>query len=167
MDQYLDQASSGPLFLKRPELAKLIMECLQKGVALGHYELGAFVIMANHVHALLLPRIAPSRLLQSLKGFSAREANRMLGRTGERFWQAESYDHWVRDEQEYERIAAYIENNPIKAGLVERAEDYVWSSANLHTSRHDCRDGSHEWPRHETRWSAVISSLQIEAEKTF
>ena len=109
----------------------MVVECLHKGTALGHYELGAFVVMANHVHVLLLPRIAPSRLLQSLKGFTAREANRMLGRTGEPFWQAESYDHWVRDEEEYGRIARYIENNPVKAGLVARAEDYLWSSANV------------------------------------
>jgi hypothetical protein len=85
---------------------------------------------ASHVHVLLLPRIAPSHLLQSLKGFTARQANRMLGRTGEPFWQAESYDHWVPDQEEYTRIARYIENNPVSAGLVARPEDYPWSCAN-------------------------------------
>lgn len=130
MDRYLDQASAGPLFLKLPELASMVAESMHKGVALGQYQLGAYVVMANHVHVLLLPRIAPSRLLQSLKGFTAREANRMMGRTGEPFCQAESYDHWVRDAEEYGRIANYIENNPVKAGLAARAEDYPWSSAN-------------------------------------
>jgi hypothetical protein len=67
--------------------------------------------------------------LQSLKGVTARQANLLLGRTGETFWQAESYDRWVRDESEWDRIAAYIENNPVKAGLVPCAEDYRWSSA--------------------------------------
>ena len=57
----------------------------------------------------------------------------MLGRTGEPFWQAESYEHWVRDEHEYGRIVAHIESNPVKAGLVEHAEDYRWSSANPQT----------------------------------
>ena len=52
-----------------------------------------------------------------------------VGRTGEPFWQKESDDHWVRDQAEWERIAAYIENNPVQAGLVTRAEDYRWSSA--------------------------------------
>ena len=85
--------------------------------------------MANHVHALLLPLVSPPRLLQALKGSTARAANRILGRTGETFWQAESYDHWVRDEREMERIAAYIENNPVQAGLAARPEDYAWSSA--------------------------------------
>ena len=55
---------------------------------------------------------------QGLKGYTAREANRLLGRTGQPFWQGESYDHWVRDETEFIRIIAYIENNPVKAGLV-------------------------------------------------
>jgi putative DNA methylase len=149
MDGYLDRACGGPLFLKQPELASMIVESLHKGIALGHYSLGAFVVMANHVHVLLQPRIPPSRLLQSLKGFTAREANRRLDRTGKPFWQAESYDHWVRDEEEYRRIAAYIESNPVKAGLVARAEDHPWSSANTKMSRHDCRDGRHECPRHE------------------
>lgn len=97
--------------------------------------------MANPVHVLVRPMIPPSRLLQTLKGFSARMANRLVDRTGEPFWQAESYDHWVRDGGEYGRIAAYIDNNPVKAGLVARAADYRWSSAGGRMSRHDCRDG--------------------------
>ena len=73
--------------------------------------------------------LAPSRFLQTLKGYTAREANRLLGRTGQPFWQAETYDHTVRDDRESDRIKAYIENNPVKAGLVAKAEDYIWSSA--------------------------------------
>src|SRR4029434_4145892 len=49
--------------------------------------------------------------------------------TGRKFWQAESYDHWVRDDAERERIAAYIENNPVRAGLVDCPANYKWSSA--------------------------------------
>jgi REP element-mobilizing transposase RayT len=84
--------------------------------------------MPNHVH-VLLPLVDPSKLLHSVKGFSAREANKLLGRSGEPFWQRESYDHWVRSEMESERIRRYIEENPVRAGLVARAEDYPWSSA--------------------------------------
>jgi len=76
--------------------------------------------MANHVHLLVLPRVSPSRFLQTLKGYTAREANRLLGRTGQPFWQAESYDHVVRDDRESDRIKGYIENNPAKAGLVAK-----------------------------------------------
>jgi type I restriction enzyme R subunit/putative DNA methylase len=117
------------MFLAREPIAHLVVASLQRGVLLGQYELGAYAIMANHVHVLLLPKVSASRLLCSVKGATAREANRILGRTGEAFWQAESYDHWVRDESEWRRIANYIEDNPVKAGLVVRAEDYQWSSA--------------------------------------
>jgi len=129
IDRQLDTARSGPLFLRQEAIARLVRDSPQRGVELGHYQLGAFVIMANHVHVLLLPLVDPSHLLKSLKGATARYANRFLGRTGEPFWQRESYDHWVRDAAEWTRIAAYIENNPVKAGLVARAEDYAWSSA--------------------------------------
>jgi REP element-mobilizing transposase RayT len=129
IDRYLDMAPTGPRYLALPDIARIVINALYNGVTLNHYDLGAFVIMANHVHALFLPRIHPSRLLQSLKGFTAREANRMLDRTGEPFWQPESYDHCVRDEQEYWRIVRYIENNPVKAGLVSAPELYPWSSA--------------------------------------
>ena len=115
--------------MKDPRIAKLVLDSLFLGQELGHDELRAFAIMANHVHVLLLPKIAVPRLLKAIKGVTAREANKMLGRTGEPFWQAESYDHWVRDERELDRIVAYIENNPVKAGVVRTAEEFRWSSA--------------------------------------
>ena len=129
MDRYLDTTRTGPMYLRQERIAKAVLECMRRGVELAHYDLGAWALMSNHVHVLLLPRIEPSRLLCSLKGASAREANRILSRTGEPFWQAESYDHWVRNDVELARITRYIENNPVKAGVVARPEDYPWSSA--------------------------------------
>ena len=85
--------------------------------------------MSNHVHALVRPHTTTSRLVHSIKGFSAREANKLLGRSGEPFWQSESYDHWVRDDTEFRRIRGYIENNPARAGMVGKADEYRWSSA--------------------------------------
>jgi REP element-mobilizing transposase RayT len=90
--------------------------------------------MANHVHLLIRPKITPDHLLKSLKGASARFANRLLGRTGEPFWQKESYDHWVRNQSEFEKIRAYIENNPVRAGLVRSPQDFPRSSAGVETS---------------------------------
>ena len=129
VDAYLDTRRSGPMFLAQPELAEIVIDSLYRGLKLDHYQLGAFAIMPNHVHALFLPVISPSRFLKSLKGFTAREANRLLDRTGEPFWQRESYDHWVRSSDEWNRIARYIERNPVKADLVKNIEDYPWSSA--------------------------------------
>jgi REP element-mobilizing transposase RayT len=130
MDRHLDTARTGPMYLKEEAIARLVVESIYYGAReLRYYDLHAFVVMANHVHLLALPRVAPSRFLQTLKGYTAREANRLLKRTGKPFWQTESYDHWVRNRNDGERIKAYIENNPVRAGLVARAEDYPWSSA--------------------------------------
>ena len=63
-------------------------------------------------------------MAQTLKGYTSRDANRLLRRTGEPFWQAESYDHWVRDGRELERIRDNIENKPREPGLVARPADY-------------------------------------------
>ena len=66
--------------------------------------------------------------MQSLKGYSGRKANGILGRAGT-FWQEESFDHWVRDEPEYDRIVEYIDMNPVNAGLCSVPEQWEWSSA--------------------------------------
>jgi putative transposase len=131
LDRKLDAARSGPMYLRQPEIAQVVVASIHKGVELDHYQLDAYVVMANHVHLLICPKTAPDRILKSLKGATAREANLLLQRTGEPFWQKESYDHWVRNQAEFERIRAYIESNPVKAGLVAKPQDYPWSSANV------------------------------------
>ena len=55
----------------------------------------------------------------------------ILGRTGQPFWQDESYDRWVRGPSELEKIVRYIERNPVSAGLVDSIENWRWSSAYL------------------------------------
>jgi putative transposase len=120
------------LWLRNPRIAKLLSESIRAGEAERHfYELEAWVVMPNHVHLLVLPFVDLARITHWLKGGTARQANAILGRAGEPFWQHESFDHWVRNERELCRIAAYIEDNPVSAGLVEAAEDWPWSSATL------------------------------------
>jgi REP element-mobilizing transposase RayT len=85
--------------------------------------------MPNHVHLLLTPLVNVSKALGSLKAGSAKSANLLLRRAGQCFWQDESYDHLVRNNEEFRRIERYIENNPVAASLALKAEDYVWSSA--------------------------------------
>ncbi|OAI41588.1 hypothetical protein AYO40_02955 [Planctomycetaceae bacterium SCGC AG-212-D15] len=67
--------------------------------------------------------------MQGIKGFTSHEINGLDQARGRVFWQDESYDHWVRDEEEMHRIIVYIENNPVAAGLCARPEDWPWSSA--------------------------------------
>ena len=133
MDRILDRTCSGPLFLRMPEIANMVVNAIHyrddRDGNMRHYQLHAFVVMPNHVHLLMTPRVAVSKVMQSLKRFTAREGNRMLGLTGQPFWQDESYDRLVRNDTEFERIADYIEMNPVKAGLVATPEEYPWSSA--------------------------------------
>ena len=65
-------------------------------------------------------------IMQPLKGYTARKANRLLGRSGA-FWQHESYDHVVRNASEWQRIITYVFNNPIKAGLMDQWQKWQWS----------------------------------------
>jgi putative transposase len=130
MDRILDQAITGPLYLRQPEIARMIVEAIHyRDGPLPHYHLHHFVVMANHVHLLITPRLPVSKLMQSLKRFTARESNKILGHTGQPFWQDESYDRVVRDETEFRRIARYIETNPVKAGIAVTPEEFPWSSA--------------------------------------
>jgi len=130
IDRYLDQATHGPSWMRRPEIAQLVAGALHFGEQnLGLYRLHAWVVMPNHAHVLLTALVSASRLQKSVEGFAAREANKLLGRTGEQFWQRESYDHWVRNQTEFERVVSYIEQNPVKSGLACQAEEYRWSSA--------------------------------------
>ena len=94
---------------------------------LQHYILHAFVV-PNHVHFLITPRVSLPRLMKSLKGITAKRANAALGLTGAPFWQEESYDHVVRNRDEFQRIRRYIEYNPVRAGLVTEPTGYRWSS---------------------------------------
>jgi REP element-mobilizing transposase RayT len=129
MDRLLDQARSGPTFLKKHVIAQVVLTSLQHGAEIEHYELHSWVVMPNHVHLLLTPRVSVSKLIGSLKTVTAERADLLLNRTGQAFWQEESYDHLVRSSEEFRRIQLYIENNPVAAGLASRPQEYPWSSA--------------------------------------
>jgi len=128
-DQALDRAGVGPLWLKDSRIAECLVAALQRSQEQELFRLHAYVVMANHVHVLLAPMRALSQITHSVKGPTAREANKILGRTGTRFWQDESFDHWIRNASEWNRVRAYIEHNPVSAGLVRNPTDWPWSSA--------------------------------------
>ena len=122
--------STGACHLRQPEVARLVAEAMRHFHA-QRYTLHTWVVMPNHVHALLTPldHHALGDIVKSWKQFSALRAKPLLGLPAGRFWQPEAYDHWVRDATEHERIARYILQNPVKARLCARAEDWPWSSA--------------------------------------
>jgi putative transposase len=130
MDRILDAGATGPLFLRRPEIAEIVVDAIRDGERKFHrYELHAFVVMANHVHMLVTPLVPATKWLGPLKGFTSHQANGVIGAHGKPFWQDESYDHLVRSGKEFDRIRAYIEFNPVKAGIAAAPELFPWSSA--------------------------------------
>jgi REP element-mobilizing transposase RayT len=123
-------AGHGACWLSKPDVADLIAGAMQFFDG-QRYELRSWVVMPNHVHAVVwpMPGHTLSDILHSWKSFTSKAANKLLRRTGE-FWQTESFDHWMRDDAEHARLAAYVENNPVKAGFCKCPEDWKWSSAN-------------------------------------
>lgn len=101
------------------------------------YALHAWCVMPDHVHVLVTPLHDWSleRILHSWKSFTANEVNRMLHRKGT-FWQPESFDHLVRSNEAFESFVAYIEANPVAAGLCSDPSAWQFSSA-----RHRCGVG--------------------------
>jgi REP element-mobilizing transposase RayT len=130
MDRLLDGTRVGPMYLRKAEIAQIVVTAIRR----GDFELHAWVVMSNHVHLLITPSADISKITKSIKGFTARAANRVLGFSGP-FWQQESYDRLVRDAAEFGRIKRYIEWNPVRAGIVEAPEEFPWSSATSSRAR--------------------------------
>jgi REP element-mobilizing transposase RayT len=117
-----------PHWLLDPRVASLVEAAIVNCEGMRLYLLHAYVVMSNHVHILIRPLSPLARITRQIKGATAREANKLLGRSGP-FWQDESFDHLVRGNSEFQEIARYIENNPVKAGLALKPDDWPWSSA--------------------------------------
>lgn len=94
------------------------------------YRVIAWCVMPNHVHVLVeLGEDWPlAGILQSWKSYTAHEANKILKRSGD-FWFREYFDRFIRDDRHFRDVVNYIEQNPVKAGLVRTQEEWRWSSA--------------------------------------
>jgi REP-associated tyrosine transposase len=126
----LDRHPSGPRWLQTPVIADLVARAMLHGESSRQfYHLYAWVVMPNHVHMLILPTVPTADITRWLKGSTAREANKILNRTRSPFWQDESYDHYLRNANQMNRTIAYIEQNPVSAGLVDSIDHWPWSSA--------------------------------------
>jgi REP element-mobilizing transposase RayT len=126
-DNYLD-SNKDIKWLVNKDIAEIVKESLHF-YDKKNYDLICYSIMSNHVHLVFYLRDnsrSVDKIMHSIKRYSARESNKTLKREGT-FWQSESYDHIVRDEDELNRVIKYILNNPVKAGLVERWEDWEYS----------------------------------------
>jgi REP element-mobilizing transposase RayT len=128
IEHYLDQGY-GECHLRDARVAKTVQKSLLFFDG-ERYRLTAWVIMPNHVHLLLTPCAGQqlSNILQSLKSYTANEANKLLRRKGQ-FWQPESFDRWIRDADHFAKVIAYIETNPVQVRLCAKPDDWPFSSA--------------------------------------
>ncbi len=145
-EDVLHQSQESPKWLSDASVAQMVADSLHYRDEKA-YQLDAYCIMPNHVHAVFTPLLQDESLtpkqtgkglrfvsdlpdleaiMHSLKSYTANQANNLLQRSGE-FWESESYDHWVRDDEEFRRIVKYVLDNPVKAGLVNNWRDWQWS----------------------------------------
>ncbi len=126
VDAYLD-AGHGRCLLRQAEIADLVERALLHFDG-ERYRLLAWVVMPNHVHVLVQPGVPLAELLHTWKSFTGKAVNRLLGDTGT-IWQPDYFDRFIRDELHLAAAIAYLENNPVKAGLCLKAEQWRWGSA--------------------------------------
>jgi len=143
-DLFVTFCTAGPLVLSSAARDLVLEHCLREhavNVARAptpancrqpRIKLRAAVIMPDHVHLLLSPlRDAEGwpfplvDILQCLKSATAHRINKFLHHSGP-VWEEESFDHVLRSDESLEEKCDYIRQNPVKAGLVRRPEDYPW-----------------------------------------
>jgi REP element-mobilizing transposase RayT len=112
-----------------PEIAALVEAALLHFDG-QRYRMLAWCLMPNHAHAVveMMDGHSLSDIVGGWKSFTAHKANEQLGRAG-RFWHADYFDRFMRNEEHLSQTIEYVEQNPVKAGLVGRASDWAWSSA--------------------------------------
>jgi REP element-mobilizing transposase RayT len=131
LESWLDKAAIGPTWLADKRIAGIVAEALHHRDG-KRFRLDAYSIMPNHVHSVFAPLTQTdtpeslSSIMHSLKRNTARRANQLLDRSGA-FWEHESFDHYVRNRAEWLRIVKYVLENPVKAGLVHKWEDWPWN----------------------------------------
>jgi REP element-mobilizing transposase RayT len=124
-----EDAGYGACFLRDTQIAELNENALLffDGV---RYRLLAWCVMPNHVHSLIqmVEGYSLGGILHSWKSYTAKKANRILGRSGQS-WHEDYYDRYIRDDDHLRIAIDYIEQNPVKAGLVQDATQWKHSSA--------------------------------------
>jgi REP element-mobilizing transposase RayT len=108
--------------------ADILLDAILFGKRQQWYYLLCFVIMPDHLHLMIIPKDKNiSECMKSIKGYSAREINLILGRNGS-LWQSGFYDYILDSEEKVLTRMRYIEENPVRKGLVLHLEDYGFSS---------------------------------------
>ena len=118
--------------LQSTRLCDLLLDVLRQDRIRKRYEIHEFVFMPDHMHLILTPAsdVSLEKAMQFVKGGFSFRAKRELSYNRE-VWQKGYNEHRIKDADDYAQHVEYIWMNPVKAGIVERPEDYVYSSAQL------------------------------------
>lgn len=128
LEAYLDRGR-GDCWLRRSDVATVCEKAFLHFDS-ERYSLKAWCLMPNHVHVLVLATTVPmSEFVQSWKGYTSYRCNKLLKRCKPDFWADGYWDTYMRDGEHERRTIRYIENNPVKAGLVSDPMAWSWSSA--------------------------------------
>ena len=121
----------GECWLRHESIACLVEDAFLEFDGI-RYRLHAWTIMPNHVHVLFtsMPNASLGTVISSWKRFTARHANRLLGRSGA-FWQTDYWDRFIRNDEHFAATENYIDQNPVKAGLIENPRLWPYGSARL------------------------------------
>lgn len=122
-------AGYGACLLRDPRIAALVVENWRHYDG-ERYQLLAWCVMPNHVHLLvwMAEGVALGKVVQGWKGYTGRRIQQLTGGKPGPIWQREYWDRYIRNERHFLQVVDYIHQNPVKAGLVTRAEDWAWSS---------------------------------------
>ena len=115
-------------FFRHDRWAQLFIETFYR-YRPGRFLLHGFVVMPDHFHLLITPQESLERAVQCIKGGFSFRAKKELDWNGD-VWIAGFSDHRIRNVKDFEEHERYIAKNPVDGGLVEKAEDYAYSSAN-------------------------------------
>ncbi len=125
----------------------------------GFYVCG-YVLMPEHVH-LLVSEPERSTLAQALKAIKQSVARRMVG-SGAHFWQARYYDFNVRTAKKQVEKLRYMHRNPVKRGLVEKPEDWQWSSfRNYATGEEGTVEIESPWTARKRERMGIVPTVKI------
>jgi putative transposase len=126
------QTAGGRSLFQTERMAELFIDVLRSYMRSGKMIVHDFVVMPNHVHILItIPGdMSIERVMQLIKGGFSFRAKKELRFQGE-VWQRGYSDVRIIDEQSFVQHRAYIENNPVKAGLVNSASEFTFGSAYL------------------------------------
>ncbi len=131
MEEALDGTRAGPTHLRSPEIARIVMDAFAWLEHTKGWLIHALTILSNHVHVVLHNSSGRNhhlnRDLGLLKGFTARQANQVLGSTGQAFWMDENFDHWCRTDAYVIKAVRYTAMNPVRAGLVAEWQQWPWT----------------------------------------